>query len=139
MNLLVELVLFAANPWQLQGVADDVASGAAMSADADVVTHGEARKQRDVLKRAADAGFGDLRRLAVQNALALQQDISLARLIEPAQTVEERRFTGAVRTDQAQNSALLHVERHAVQRNDAAEHDGHIAKRQQRMLPLHEL
>jgi hypothetical protein len=135
MNRRIELALLLADPWQLQRVTDEIALGAAVSADADVVAHGEAREQRNVLERAADADLCNLLRLILEDAGPLHQDLALARLIEPAQAVEQRRLARAVRSDQAQDLALLHIERHAIQRNDATEHDAHVANGEQGSLP----
>jgi len=44
-----------------------------------------------------------------------------------------------VRTDQAEDLALMHVEGDAIQRNDAAEHDADAADREQGILSLREL
>src|SRR6267143_2001628 len=62
-----------------------------------------------------------------------------ARLIKSAQAIEKRRLTGAVRSDEPENLPLLHVERHAVQSDDAAEHNADVANRQQGRAPLREL
>ena len=131
-NAVVDRGLAAANPGQFQRVADDVAIGAGMGADPDVVEHRKIGEQSDVLEGAADADFGDPVRRPRQDALALHQDVAGARLVEPAQAVEERGLAGAVRPDQAEDLALFHVERYAVQRNDAAEHDADVANREQR-------
>ena len=71
MNALVELGLAAADPGEFQRVADDVAVGAGMGADPDVVEHRKIGKQRDVLEGAADADFGDPVRRPRQDALRL--------------------------------------------------------------------
>ena len=138
-TLLVELGLAAADPGKSQRVADDVAVGAGMGADPDIVEHRQVGKQRDVLEGAADADLGDPVRRARQDALAFHQDVAGARLIEPAEAIEERRLAGAVRSDQAEDLALVHVERHAIQRDDAAEHDADVANRKQGALSLREL
>ena len=62
---------------------------------------------------------------------AFHQNVAGARLVEPAQAIEERGLAGAVRPDQAEDLALMHVEGHAVQRDDAAEHDADVANRKQ--------
>jgi hypothetical protein len=109
---LVDFGLAAADPGELQGIADDVTVGAGMGADQNVVEHRKIGEQRDVLEGTADADFGDPVRRPPQDALAVHQDLA-----------------GAVRSDQAKDLALMHVERDAVQRNDAAEHDADVANR----------
>jgi len=110
-----------------------------MRADADVVHHRKVRKQRDVLEGAADADLGDPVRRPRQDARALHQDVAGRRLVEPRQAVEERRLAGAVGADQSEDLALVHVEGHTVERNDAAEHDADVANREQGRCPLREL
>ena len=110
-----------------------------MGADPDVVEHRKIGKQSDVLEGAADADFGDPVRRPLQDAHAFHQDVAGARLVEPAEAVEERGLAGAVRPDQAEDLALMHVERHAVQRDDAAEHDADVANRKQGMGSLRKL
>jgi hypothetical protein len=130
-DLLVEFGFAAADPAEIQRVGDDVAVGAGMGADPDVVEHREIGEKCHVLKGAADADFGDLVGRARQDALAFHQNVAGAGLIEPGEAVEERRLAGAVRSDQAEDRALVHVERHTVQRDDAAEHDADVANRKQ--------
>ncbi len=110
-----------------------------MRADADVVDHGKIGKQCDVLEGAADADLGDPVRRPRQDALAFHQDVARRRLIEPRQAIEQRGLAGAVRADQSEDLSMAHVERHAVQRDDAAEHDADVANREQRIVPLREL
>ncbi len=139
MDALVEFGLAAADPGQFQRVADNVAVGAGMGADPNVVEHRQIGKQRDVLKGAADADFGDPVRRTRQDARAFHENVAGARLVEPAQAIEECGLAGAVRPDQAEDLALMHVEGNAVQRDDAAEHDADVADRKQGMLSLREL
>ena len=110
-----------------------------MGADADIVEHRKIGKQRDVLEGAADADLGDLVRRARQDAGAFHQDVAGRRLIEPRETVEQRGLAGAVRSDQAEDRALVHVEGYAIQRDDAAEHDADVANREQGSISLREL
>ena len=110
-----------------------------MGADANVVDHRKVGKQRDVLEGAADADFGNLVRRALQDADAVHQDVAGARLVEPGEAVEERGLAGAVGPDQAEDLAVVHVKGHAVQCDDAAEHDADVANRKQGILSLREL
>jgi hypothetical protein len=74
-----------------------------------------------------------------QDALAFHQDVAGARLIESGEAIEQRRLAGAVGPDQPEDFALVHVERHAIQRDDAAEHDADVANRKQGSISLREL
>src|SRR5881394_1335260 len=114
MHLLVDLGLAAANPGELDRVRDDVAGRARVAADADVVEHRQIGKQRDVLEGAADADFSDAVRRPRQDAGAFHQDVAGAWLIESGETIEQRRLAGAVRSDQAEDGALVHVEGYAI-------------------------
>ncbi len=109
-----------------------------MRADPDIVEHAEIGKQRDILEGAADADLGDAMRRARQDAVALHQNVALARLIEPRQAIEQRGLAGAVRPDQTENLPTVHVERDAVERDDSSEHDADVAHGKQRGLrPRH--
>src|SRR5260370_37870348 len=110
-----------------------------MGADQIVVEQRKIGKQRDVLKGAADAYFRDPVWRAAENALAFHENVAGARLVEPAQAIEQRGLAGAVRPDQAEDLALTHVEGYAIQRDDAAEHDADVANRKQGFLSPGEL
>ena len=71
-------------------------------------------------------------RRRAQQALAVEDDLALVRLVEPRDQVEERRLAGAVRADQADDLALAHVERDVVDRDDPAEPPRHVLDREQR-------
>ena len=75
----------------------------------------------------------------VRMLCAFHQDVAGARLIEPGEAIEQRGLAGAVRSDQAEDCALVHVEGHAIQRDDAAEHDADVANRKQGSISLREL
>src|SRR6185295_3289581 len=106
-DFAVELSLLASGPGQVQAVAADVAFGARMRTNPDVVGDRHARKQRHVLEGTTDADVADLVRRTRQNAGALHQDVALARLIEPAQTIEEGGLAGAVGADQSEDLSPL--------------------------------
>ena len=115
----------------MEAIGDDVALGAVMGADADVVGDRHAREQRDVLEGAADADVADAMRRLGQDALTFHQDVALARLVQPAQAIEQRGLAGAVRADQSEDLAATLIERDVVQRDDAAEHNAHLANGKQ--------
>jgi hypothetical protein len=84
------------------------------------------RPDHNVLpRRQSDQRLGDLegtpdaalragvRRQIVDQILA-QDDRARARLELPADQIEQRRLAGAVRSDQAQDLAAVHLKRHAV-------------------------
>src|SRR5258706_13279732 len=98
-----------------------------MGADPDVVEHRKIGKKCYVLEGAADADFGDPVWRPRQDAHAFHQDVAGARLGEPAQAIEEGGLARAVRSDQAEDLALMHVEGNAIQPDDAAENDPDVA------------
>src|SRR5690606_6460647 len=80
--------------------------------------------------------LGDAMRGPGEDALAIHQNVAATRLIEPAEAVEERCLAGAVGSDEAEDLPLPHVERHAVQRDDAAEYHADVADGEQRACAL---
>src|SRR5262249_34100756 len=138
-NLPVHRRLAMTDPDELQRVRDDVAAGAGMGANADIVEHRKIGKQRNVLEGSADADLRDAVRRARQDAHAFHQNVAGARLIEPGEAVEQGGLAGAVRSDQAEDLPLEHVEGDAVERDDAAEMDADVADGEQGILRLREL
>jgi hypothetical protein len=94
-----------------------------MCADADVVKYRQVREQSDILKRPTNADFRDPVRWTREDAHAFHQDVTRARLVEPRQAIEQSCLAGAIWPDQTKNLPLAHLERNAVQRDDATEHD----------------
>src|SRR5579883_2375069 len=98
-----------------------------MAADTDIVEHRHGAKQRQVLKRAADAD----RRHAVgrqgENAAPVEDDVAFPRRVETAEAVEQRGLAGPIRPDQAEQLAGADREGDAVERNDAAEAHADVA------------
>ena len=70
---------------------------------------------------APDAKRGNPVPRHIQQRLALETDVALIRCVETAQAVEQCGLAGAVRADQAADFAASDVERHAIERDDAAE------------------
>ena len=73
-----------------------------------------------MLERAGEPEPGDLVRLAAGDVVAAEADRALA-AIDAAHAVEHAGLAGAVRTDQREQLARLHRERHAVEHGEAAE------------------
>ena len=63
-----------------------------------------------------------------------KRDPALAERVEARQAVEHRRLAGAVRADEADDVAARDGERDAVERDDAAEADGHVLDFEQRLV-----
>src|ERR1700730_328640 len=112
--------LLARDPGQVQRVAEEIAAGKAMAADPHVVDHRHAGEQREVLERAADADLDHAMGRLVEGACALEQNVALGRRVEAGKAVEQGRLAGAVGADQAEHLAGVKIERHALERDDAA-------------------
>jgi hypothetical protein len=79
------------------------------------------------------ATFWDRVTRLVEDRAALEQDVAGIRHVKTRQAVEECGLAGAVGADQAGDPARRHVERHAVEGNDAAETHRHVAHAQLRV------
>ena len=118
--------LLPAHPGKAQRVAHKIAAAGGVAADPHIVEHRLAREQREVLEGAGDADLGDPVRRAVEQRAALEQDLASVGRVEAAEAIEQCRLAGAVGADQAEDLALLQLERDAVERDDAAEPQRHI-------------
>jgi hypothetical protein len=101
-------------------------------ADEHVLEHGHRREELDVLERARDPAPDDAVRRRAQQALAVEGDLALVRLVQARDQVEERRLPGPVGPDQAGDLPLGHVQRDVVDRHDPAERLRHVLDREQR-------
>ena len=110
-----------------------------VGADANVVEHRQIGKQRDVLEGAADADLGDPVRRARQDALPFDQDVAGTRLIEPGRQLNSVVLPAPFGPIRPRIAPLLHAKGHAIQRNEAAEHDADVANREQGSISLREL
>src|ERR1700687_222590 len=100
-----------------------------MRSDTNVVQHREILEQSEILEGPPDPDFGNTMRGAVENRLALKQNIAAVGRIDPAQAIEQRRFARAVRANQPENRARLHIEADAVERDHAAKANVDVANR----------
>jgi hypothetical protein len=91
----------------------------------DVVEHVHALEEGDVLKGARNSHYCGAVRLHVRELFSLEADLALLRVVDAVQYVEHRRLTGAVRPDDGAHLMRAHVERHVLQRLDAAEGERH--------------
>jgi hypothetical protein len=67
-----------------------------------------------------------------QQRLPVEQNVSLVGLVETRDDVERGRLTRAVRADQADDAAGLHVQRDVLERDDAGEAEPNLTQREQR-------
>src|SRR5262249_29532024 len=123
-RMLTGALLDAGGEWQADRGGEEAAATAAMRPHHDILEHAHGAEERQVLERAPDAEGGDPVSRHLEERPVLEQDAAALGAIEPREAVEERGLAGAVRTDEAANLALAYVERHAVERHDAAEAHG---------------
>jgi len=90
-------------------------------AEHQVVEHGEAAEECDVLKRARDTEGCDLTRPERRDLLPFKDDAPRIRPVEARDHVEERRLAGTVRPNYGKNAPARHLDRHVLHRRDAAE------------------
>ena len=94
--------------------------GALERAHLEVLEHGHAREEAPPLRRLRDSHLHDRVRGRVGDVLAAEADRALARMVEAVDRAQRRRLAGAVRADQRDDLALVHLERDALQRLDRA-------------------
>ena len=92
-----------------------------LAGENEIVAHRELRKHLQQLKSAADAEPVDIAGSHAGRLLAVDPHLALVRRQLAEHAVEQCRFARAVRPDDAEDFAFLHVEGDAVDRGDAAE------------------
>jgi hypothetical protein len=102
-----------------------------MRAHHDVLRDGERGEQREVLERTRDSELGDAVRGHGEQVLAREGDAPRGRLVEAAETVEQRRLARTVGADEGADLSLLDLERQVCEREDPAELDSHVLDSQQ--------
>ncbi|MDT4866654.1 hypothetical protein FQZ97_1015200 [compost metagenome] len=130
-HVAAQLGLFAARAAQVEEGVEHVGLQVRMAAELDVVEHGHAAEQRDVLEAARQAQRGAFRRGQARDVLALEQHAALRGLVEAGDRVEQRCLARAVGADHRGDRAGRHAETHVGQRLDAAERE------RQRIHPQH--
>ena len=103
-----------------------------MTADHHVLQHRQPVEQRDVLEGAADSDHRDLMAAHGQDRLALKDDFSSARLVEPAEAIEQRGLAGTIRADQPGDLPRHNVEANVIERDHAPEAERDTSYRQKR-------
>src|SRR5439155_24941476 len=92
-----------------------------VAAQHQVVEHGHALEQGDVLEGAREAERRDAARREGRDVLALDDDPARVGVVEAADHVEHGRLAGAVGPDHREDLALLDIEAHLRHGLDAAE------------------
>src|SRR5215210_2763561 len=101
----------------------DVLFRMAMAGGNYVVEHGHAREQPDVLKRSRDSEPRYLVRPKAVDARTCDPDVAGRRLINAGQQIKDRRFAGAVWSDEPVYFALTNIHRQLVYGDQSAETD----------------
>ncbi len=90
-----------------------------MAAEQDVVQHGQILEQFDVLERAGNPQCSDAVGFHAEDALAVEADGALLRVVHTIQTVENRGLAGTVGADDGEQLPRLDLEGHPVESDDA--------------------
>src|SRR4051812_1344170 len=86
-----------------------------------VLAHGEFGKDLQQLERAADAELVEIARPHAGHRATIEMYLAAGRPKLPEDAVEQRGLATAVRPDNAEDLALVHLERHALDCMNAAE------------------
>ena len=96
-------------------------AGPAVARDQDILRHGHAAEQPDVLEGAADTELRDLFRLLLRDVLSLKPDAPRGTRGDARQKVVEGGLPGAVRPDDRYDLTAVDAEIDLLVRDDAAE------------------
>src|SRR5262245_6338620 len=121
LDLLAMLELLAPGRPHVEGVLEDVPLHPEVAPGHEVVEHAHAAEQRDVLEGPLDALHRGLVRVDLAAPAALERDGSALRVVHAVDDVQHRGLARAVRPDDGAHLVLTHIERHALQRDHAAE------------------
>ena len=99
--------------------------------DQHVVERGQLLEELRVLERPRHPGTHERVRPRDGSSPAVEADAPRGRPVEPGHAVEQRRLPRPVRTDDRLDRAVVHVERHRVERREAAESAREAVDRQQ--------
>ncbi len=130
-RLGAQLLLGAGRARQPHRPLDRAAGQPGVGAEKHVLEHRLVQLQRRMLERARQAVPGERRRDARRCTSASSMRIEpAARLVVPADAVEQRGLARAVGPDEPEDLARLDGERHVLQHLDAAEPQAHVLQGQ---------
>ncbi len=105
-------------------------------AEHDVLAHGEAHEQLELLERAGETEARPLRRRRAGDLLAAEEDVALLRAQQPGEHVEQRGLAGAVGADEADDARRRDRQADVAHRDQPAEAHGHVARLDRRASRL---
>jgi hypothetical protein len=127
---LARLPILPADRRQPQQVSEQIAALLEVTADHDVLCHGHALENLQVLEGARHAAGCERVRSKARDVLAVQLDAAVTGDIDARYHVEERRLAGAVRTDDCQDLAGVCREADVVDRFQRCERYPDVPDRQ---------
>ena len=128
--------LLPARPPQAEERRCQVAAEPRLGAEHDVLVHGQPGAQPDALEGAGDPELRQVVRMVPAQDPAAVADRARARVDEAADHVEQRRFAGAVRSDDADDLAVADRHRHIVEGQQTAEADADLIDHEERRVGL---
>ncbi len=121
MRLLNDGCFFAPRSWQAQCRREPTTTALQMAPRHHIFERGHVVENLQVLKCARETQRGDLVQAQVVDGLSLEQDVSARQAMHPRDEVEGGCLARAIRSDEPQNLAVLHVKRNIVDGDEPAE------------------
>src|SRR5216683_3350355 len=119
----------------VDGVQEKVPTHLEQPAGHDVVQHGHALEERDVLEGPGDAEGGHVVGLELGPVLALEQDSSLLGVVEATDDIDQGGLPRPVGPDDRDDLAPVDVDAHVGERLDRPESHGDVVDMEQRLPP----
>ena len=104
----------------IEVLGDAVGVRALVGAELEVLAHGHAREQAPALGALRDAELDDVVRRTAGDVVAREGDLPRPWRDDPVDRAQRGRLARAVRADQRDDLAVVHLERDALERLDAA-------------------
>ena len=126
--------LLAPHRRQEKKLADEIGGAMHVAAYEQIVEHGGVVEQFGVLERSGDPEFGHPMSRHPAHVLAVEQHDARIRVVYAVDQVEDRRFAGPVRADDAEHFSPANLEGHVAHRLYAAEAQRQVACFEKRRL-----
>ena len=125
------LAFFRAHRWKKQQALQDIGPSARMSPDKEIGKNRGMVEQFDILESARDTVGYHLIRTDAGNILSIHDDLSIGRVIETRNQIEDRRLACPVRPDNREDLTLIHLEGYIIDSTHTAEILGQVFCNQQ--------